>query len=75
MKQLIDFARFLQVQPLIEEETAAEIEADNAEWDALLATDESQDLLVKLADEAIAEHKADKTKPMIFNNDGRIIPG
>lgn len=41
--QLVDFARFLEAQILSEEllqgEDVAEIEADNARWDALLATD------------------------------------
>lgn len=76
---LVDFARFLEAQiltvELIQEEDIAEIEADNARWDALLATDEAQVLLEKLADEALAEHQAGKTKPMAFNDEGRIMPG
>jgi hypothetical protein len=56
-------------------EDVAEVEADNARWDALLATDEAQDLLGKLADEALAEHRAGKTKPMAFSDEGRIVPG
>jgi hypothetical protein len=65
--QLVDFARFLEAQQLseefIQEETVAEIEADNAAWDALLATDQAQTLLEKLATEALAEHRAGKTRP------------
>jgi len=53
----------------------AEVEADNARWDALLATDEAQALLVKMAEEALAEHRAGDTKPMGFNDEGRIVPG
>lgn len=79
VEQLIDFARFLEAQilseKLIQEEDITEIEADNARWDALLATDEGQALLEKLADEALAEHRAGKTKPMAFNDEGRIAPG
>lgn len=79
VEQLVDFARFLEAQILsedfIEEENVAEIEADNARWDTLMATDEAQMLLEKLADEALAEHRAGKTKPMAFSNDGRIVPG
>lgn len=78
VKQLIEFARFLEAQILSEEliqgEDMAEIEADNAHWDALLATDESQDLLEKLAEEALAERRAGKTKPMTFNDEGQIVP-
>jgi len=79
VEQLVDFARFLQARILSEELThkqdMAEIEADNACWDALLATDQAQTLLGKLADEALAEHQAGKTKPMAFNDEGRIVPG
>jgi hypothetical protein len=79
VEQLVDFARFLEAQilseELIKEEDIAEIEADNAQWDALLATDEAQTLLEKLANEALAEHRAGKTKPMTFDNEGRIVPG
>jgi hypothetical protein len=57
-----------------QEEGIAEIEADNARWDALLAPDEAQTLLEKLADEALAEHRAGKTKPMAINDEGRIVP-
>jgi len=77
--QLIDFARFLEAQTLVEELTAAEsmaeIEADIAKWDALLASEEAQELLDKLADEALKEHKAGQTRPMRFTCEGRIAPG
>jgi hypothetical protein len=79
VEQLVDFARFLEAQilseALIQEEDIAEIEADNARWDALLETDEAQALLENLADEALAEHRAGKTKPMAFSDEGRIVPG
>lgn len=78
-EQLVDFARFLEAQILMEEllqeENIAEIEADNAAWDKLLATDESQILLEKMASEALAEHRAGKTKPIAFNTEGQITPG
>lgn len=78
VEQLVDFARFLEAQilseALIREEDVAEIEADNARWDALLATDEAQIVLENLADEALAEHRAGQTRPMAFN-EGRIVPG
>lgn len=79
VEQLIEFARFLEAQllsnELIKEEVAAQVEADNARWDTLLATDEAQSLLEKLADEALAEHRAGKTKPMAFSDEGQILPG
>jgi hypothetical protein len=79
IEQLVDFAHFLEAQSLVEtltlQEDPAEIEADNAQWDTLLATDEAQMLLDKLADEAFTEHKAGKTRPMAFTHEGRIAPG
>lgn len=78
-EQLIDFARFLEAQLLREElfgaEIENEVEADNARWDALLSSDDGQAMLNSLADEALAEHRVGKTKPMIFSTDGRIVPG
>ena len=48
LEQLVDFARFLEAQllseSLLQEESMAEIEADNEKWDALLETDEGQTL-------------------------------
>lgn len=77
-EQLVDFARFLEGQILAEEvfgeETEAEIEADNAQWDALLESDEGQALLEKLAGEALAEHRAGRTKLLSFDDEGRLIP-
>jgi len=78
-EQLVDFARFLEAQILTEElmrgEDVAEIDADNVRWDSLLASDKAQNLLEKLADEALAEHRAGKTNPMRFNAEGQIVPG
>lgn len=79
VEQLVDFARFLETQVpsknVVSEEDPDEIDADNARWDALLATDEAQDLLEKLASEALAEHREGKTRPMAFAADGRVFPG
>ena len=48
---------------------------DDARWDALLASDESQNLLDQLADEVLAEIQAGQSRPMIFTEDGEIAPG
>jgi len=76
--QLIDFARFLEAQTLVEElaaaESPAEIEAEIAKWNALLASEEAQDLLDKLAGEALEEHKVGQTRTMRFTCEGRIAP-
>ena len=76
--QLVDFARFLEAQllgdELIQGVDLAEIASENAEWDAVMATDEAQTLLDTLADEALAKHRAGKTRSMAFDQ-GRIVPG
>lgn len=68
--QPIDFARFMEArslsESLIQEEDLTEIEADNTRWDRLLATEASQNLLTKMAEEALSEHRAGKTQRMIF---------
>lgn len=78
VQQIVEYAKFMEAQilteKLMEEETAAEIEADNARWDALVATDRSQKLLEQLANEALAEHRAGRTTPMIFKKDGQLGP-
>ena len=62
-------------QVLDQKECPMEIESDNVRWDTLLATEEAQDLLVNMADEALAEHRAGKTRCMIFDKEGRIRSG
>ena len=47
------FARFL----------LAELESDR-QWTALFALPESEDLLERLADEALSEHRAGRTLPL-----------
>lgn len=77
-EQLFDFARFLEAQLLSEElllgVSFEELEAENARWDLLLESDKGQAVLENLAQEALVEHRAGRTKPMVFNNDGRIAP-
>jgi len=71
VSQVIDFAQFLEFQITTtgegvqdEDVSEEEILAENAQWDALLATDESQHLLEKMADEALAEIQAGHARPM-----------
>lgn len=79
VSELIDFAQFLAFQARVHgeespDESEEEIVADNARWDALFATDESQRLLEKMADEALAEIEAGHAKSMAFTDDGEIVP-
>lgn len=63
VSQVIDFAKFLESQLSgilnhntgSQDKTEEEISEENERWDTLLATDESQQLLEKMADEAYAE--------------------
>lgn len=80
---MVDFALSLEFQMigpsneelLDEEKNEEEIAAENVRWDALLASDESQRLLKKMADEVLAETQAGNVRPMIFTEDGEIAPG
>jgi hypothetical protein len=56
-------------------ENIAEIDAADAEWKALLATEESQQLLEKMADEPWAQIQDGQAKPMVLTEDGEIVPG
>lgn len=77
-EQLVDFARFLEAQSLaealVQEEGVEDIAAENARWDALLSTNKAQDLMEKMASEALAEQRDGQTKLLIFNDEDRIAP-
>lgn len=79
VEQLVDFARFLEAQllgeGLFDDEDSAEVAAENAAWDGLLASEESQALLEKMAQEALADYRAGKSNPIAFDDDGRLVPG
>ncbi len=60
--QLIDYARFLQVYSGSSIEEADLDELDEALWDRQFA--DSADVLQQMAEKALAEHRAGKTKPL-----------
>jgi hypothetical protein len=72
--EVLDFAQFLEFQAARTGEGKVYTE-DDARWDALLATAESQRLLEKMADEALSEIEAGQARPMVFAEDGEIVPG
>ena len=74
VSEVLDFAQFLEFQTAKAGEEDTECMEDDARWDALLATEESQRLLEKLADEALAEIEAGQGRPMAFAEDGEILP-
>lgn len=81
--QVLAFARFLAFETFqtrnldfLEEEADFEdayTESD-ARWDELLASEEGQLALEKLADEALAEIRAGKASPIIFSENGELAP-
>lgn len=83
VSEVLDFAEFLERRGLRQDseelldadETEDDIAAADARWDALLASDESQRLLEKLADEALAQINAGHAKPIAFTDKGELAPG
>jgi hypothetical protein len=82
VSQLVEFAEFLefQMRRQAEEDWSAEDHSDEMDtadekWDALLATEESQTLLEKMADEAWDQIQAGQSRLMVFTEDGKIAPG
>jgi dTDP-glucose pyrophosphorylase len=81
ISQVVDFAKFLEFEIrdvsnnlINQNETEEEIAQENNQWDTLLARDDAQRLLEKMADEALSEINAGHAKPMIFNQNGQIEP-
>jgi hypothetical protein len=74
VSEVLDFAQFLEFQAAKAGEVDPEYTEDDARWDALLATEESQRLLEKMADEAMAEIEAGHARPMVFTEDEEIAP-
>jgi len=77
--ELIDFAEFLQTRveeaELDEAETEEAIRASEEKWDALFAREDAQRLMEQMADEALEEYRAGRTRPIVFTEDGEIAPG
>ncbi len=48
--------------------------ASDARWDDLLASENGQRALDKLADEALADIRAGKARPMVFAKNGELAP-
>ena len=76
--ELVDFAEFLEARTRLEElkfpEEDVVNEADEARWDALLASEKGQSLLEELAREALEEHEAGRTTDIEVSDDGYLTP-
>jgi hypothetical protein len=66
-KQVVDFVRFLELETLKENE-------NDAKWEALFATQASEDFLSQMASEAREDIKAGRTKPILISED-ELEPG
>lgn len=80
--QLVDFARFLAYQATQasngwdEEEAAqeADLRADEERWERLLSRPEAKELMLKMAQEALEEHRTGQTLDITVTEDGRLAP-
>ena len=83
VSQLVDFAQFLELQPVWRygqwsdektTETEDEIHASEDKWDELFATPESKRLLRAMAREAREDYLAGRTSEIAITEDGRLAP-
>lgn len=79
-RQLLTYARFLafenfQTTELDFLEDELDETENDARWDALLASDDGQNALDHLADEALASIRAGESSAILFTADGEIAAG
>jgi hypothetical protein len=81
--ELVDFARFLELQTAKrddkwrheeEAETEEAIRASEEEWDKLLAQPEAKRVLREMAREAREDYHAGRTTDIAITEDGRLAP-
>ena len=72
LAELVDFARFLEFQTMVQYEARLEETVGNDEWDQLLARPEAKHLLHELAREARADYEAGQTTDINLTQDGRL---
>jgi hypothetical protein len=66
-KQVVDFVRFLELETLKENE-------NDVKWEALFATQASEDFLSEMASKAREDFKAGRTTPILVSKD-ELEPG
>ena len=83
-QQILDFGRFIVYETFKTKDDqvledvallAEEYTENDRRWEDLFASEESQNALDKLADEALADIRAGKASAMIFTPTGEISPG
>ena len=74
VEEVLDFARFLQWRSrnaqVVSDDVEGASDAENEDWDTLLANERSQQLLSRLALQAITEDEAGATTALLFDADG-----
>jgi hypothetical protein len=69
---VLDFAQFLELQTVKAGTGDQDYTEDDARPDALLATEESQRLLEKMANEALSEIEAGQARPLTLEHDDML---
>lgn len=72
LAELVDFARFLDFQTIVQREVQLEETAAEDEWDQLLARPEAKRLLHEMAREARADYQTGQTTDINFTQDDRL---
>lgn len=82
--QLLDFARFLDLQTIpagrtedelgLAEDRRADISAGAEEWDALFIQPDAREAMRTMAREALSEYHAGRTTEIVVTDDGRLAP-
>lgn len=78
VEEVLDFARFLEWQSQ-HRQALSEIgvedvsDAENEAWDEILATQQSQRLLSRLAAQAIEDDESGETVELVFDANGNLI--
>lgn len=78
VEEVLDFARFLEWrsrndQAVSDDELEGASDAENEAWDTIFANERSQQLLSRLALQAIAEDETGATTALLFDADGNLI--
>lgn len=81
--QIVDFARFLELQAdkghddwLDEEdsETEEQVRASEEKWDELFARPEAKQVMREMAREAREDYRTEQTTDVVIAEDGRLAP-
>ncbi len=69
--QIVEFTRF---QEWLEINSTSSQETGDEKWDSLFGTEESEQLLVELAREALEDKRAGRTTEIAISENGLLVP-